>query len=173
MYTYLACPASLWQCPAFLRVSKQLRNDRTYESGKTTTRLAQVKVVVALDFSSYSTPAADTIRVHHEFTIAHYKAIFTDGWKAIRDTLIIAGFAMPLGGLYGIVMGYLVARRQFVGRRTLEVASMINYALPGTIVGIAYLTAFNDPPLALTGTAFLIIACYVFRYGPTGVRATG
>ena len=49
---------------------------------------------------------------------------------------------------------------------------MINYALPGTIVGIAYLIAFNDPPLALTGTALIIIACYVFRYGPTGIRAT-
>src|ERR1041385_7598108 len=79
---------------------------------------------------------------------------------------------MPLGGLYGIVMGYLVARRQFIGRRTLEVASMLNYALPGTIVGIAYLIAFNDPPVALTGTALIIIACYVFRYSPTGIRTT-
>jgi len=50
--------------------------------------------------------------------------------------------------------------------------SMINYALPGTIVGIAYLIAFNDPPVALTGTALIIVACYVFRYGPTGIRAT-
>ena len=49
---------------------------------------------------------------------------------------------------------------------------MINYALPGTIVGIAYLIAFNDPPLALTGAALIIIACYVFRYSPTGIRAT-
>ena len=49
---------------------------------------------------------------------------------------------------------------------------MLNYALPGTIVGIAYLIAFNDPPLALTGGALLIVACYVFRYGATGIRAT-
>jgi iron(III) transport system permease protein len=39
-------------------------------------------------------------------------------------------------------------------------------------VGIAYLIAFNDPPLVLTGTALIIIACYIFRYGPTGIRAT-
>jgi len=49
---------------------------------------------------------------------------------------------------------------------------MINYALPGTIVGIAYLIAFNDPPIVLTGTALIIVACYIFRYGPTGIRAT-
>ena len=79
---------------------------------------------------------------------------------------------MPLGGLYGVLLGYLVARKAFVGRRTMELVSMINYALPGTIVGIAYLIAFNDPPIELTGTALIIIACYVFRYGPTGIRAT-
>jgi iron(III) transport system permease protein len=109
---------------------------------------------------------------NHAFTLAHYRVIFTDGLKAIRDTLIIAAFAMPLGGLYGIVAGYLVARRSLVGRRSMELVSMINYALPGTIVGIAYLIAFNDPPLVLTGTALIIVACYVFRYGPTGIRAT-
>jgi iron(III) transport system permease protein len=54
----------------------------------------------------------------------------------------------------------------------MELVSMINYALPGTIVGIAYLIAFNDPPIELTGTALIIIACYVFRYGATGIRAT-
>ena len=109
---------------------------------------------------------------NHTFTLAHYKTIFTDGWKAIRDTLIIAGLAMPLGGLYGILLGYLVSRKAFPGRRTMELVSMINYALPGTIVGIAYLIAFNDPPIELTGTALIIVACYVFRYGPTGIRAT-
>jgi iron(III) transport system permease protein len=70
------------------------------------------------------------------------------------------------------MLGYLVARKIFPGRRSMEAVSMINYALPGTIVGIAYLIAFNDPPLVLTGTALLIVACYVFRYGPTGIRAT-
>jgi iron(III) transport system permease protein len=109
---------------------------------------------------------------NHAFTWQHYKVIFTDGLKAIRDTLIIAGFAMPLGGLYGVLLGYLVTKKQFFGRRSMELASMINYALPGTIVGIAYLIAFNDPPIELTGTALIIVACYIFRYGPTGIRAT-
>jgi iron(III) transport system permease protein len=109
---------------------------------------------------------------NHAFTLQHYRTIFTDGLKAIRDTLIIAALAMPLGGLYGILLGYLVTKKSFVGRRTMELVSMINYALPGTIVGIAYLIAFNDPPLELTGTALIIIACYIFRYGPTGIRAT-
>ncbi len=109
---------------------------------------------------------------NHAFTLQHYRVIFTDGLKAILDTLIIAAFAMPLGGFYGVLLGYLVTKKAFIGRRTMELVSMINYALPGTIVGIAYLIAFNDPPIELSGTALIIIACYVFRYGPTGIRAT-
>jgi iron(III) transport system permease protein len=109
---------------------------------------------------------------NHALTLAHYRVIFTEGLRVIRDTLIIAAFAMPLGGLYGIVLGYLVTRKAFPGRRTMEMVSMVNYALPGTIVGIAYLIAFNEPPIELAGTALIIIACYVFRYGPTGIRAT-
>ena len=109
---------------------------------------------------------------NHTLTWRHYHVIFTEGLKAIHDTLIVAGFGMPLGGLFGVIVGYLVARRRFPGRRAMELVSMINYALPGTIVGIAYLIAFNDPPLVLTGTALIIVACYVFRYSPTGIRAT-
>jgi iron(III) transport system permease protein len=109
---------------------------------------------------------------NHALTLQHYHVIFTEGLKATRDTLIIAGLAMPLGGVYGVLLGYLVARKQFVGQRSMELVSMANYALPGTIVGIAYLIAFNEAPLELTGTALLIVACYVFRYGPTGIRAT-
>jgi iron(III) transport system permease protein len=109
---------------------------------------------------------------NHAWTWRHYHVIFTEGAKAIRDTLVIAGLSMPLGGLYGVVVGYLIARKRFMGRQAMEIVSMLNYALPGTIVGIAYLIAFNDPPLALTGGALLIVACYVFRYSPTGIRAT-
>jgi len=109
---------------------------------------------------------------NHQFTLVHYRVIFTEGLKAIRDTLVIAGAGMPLGGVFAILVGYLVAKKHFPGRQAMEIVSMINYALPGTIVGIAYLIAFNDPPIELTGTALIIVACYVFRYSPTGIRAT-
>ncbi|OGB88745.1 MAG: iron ABC transporter permease [candidate division NC10 bacterium RIFCSPLOWO2_12_FULL_66_18] len=116
--------------------------------------------------------AVVALGANHAWTWRHYQVIFTEGLKAIRDTLVIAGAGMPLGGLYGILLGYLVARKIFPGRQAMEIVSMINYALPGTIVGIAYLIAFNDPPIVLTGTALIIVACYVFRYSPTGIRAT-
>jgi iron(III) transport system permease protein len=109
---------------------------------------------------------------NHAWTLTHYRVIFTEGLRAIRDTLVIAGLGMPLGGLFGVLVGYLVTKKVFPGRQAMEIVSMINYSLPGTIVGIAYLMAFNDPPIVLTGTALIIVACYVFRYSPTGIRAT-
>jgi iron(III) transport system permease protein len=109
---------------------------------------------------------------NHTLTLDHYRVIFSEGLPAIRDTLIIAMIGMPLGGIYGIAVGYLVGRTTFISRKAMEVVSMLNYALPGTIVGIAYLLAFNDEPLALTGTAAILIACYVFRYSPIGIRTT-
>ena len=109
---------------------------------------------------------------NHTLTLEHYRVILSEGLPAIKDTLIIALIGMPLGGLYGVVVGYLVGRGAFVGRKAMELVSMLNYALPGTIVGIAYLVAFNDKPIALTGTATILIACYVFRYSPTGIRTT-
>lgn len=109
---------------------------------------------------------------NHAITWKHYHVVFTEGLKAIKDTLFIACIGMLAGGFYGVIVGYLVGKKQFISRQMMEVVSMINYSLPGTIVGIAYLLAFNDPPVMITGTALIIIACYVSRYGATGIRTT-
>ena len=119
--------------------------------------------------------AASVVRglgADHSLSLAHYGHVFSGGLKAVRDTLIVAVICMPVGGLFAVILGFLVSRTRFPGRRALEFAAMMNYALPGTIVGIAYLVAFNDPPLALTGTAFILVVCYVFRYSLAGTRAT-
>ena len=133
-------------------------------------------VVVALVLVCYLLIfAASIVRglgADNRLSLTHYAHVFSGGLKAVRDTLLIAVICMPVGGLFAVVLGFLVSRTRFPGRRTLEFAAMMNYALPGTIVGIAYLVAFNDPPLALTGTAFILVVCYVFRYSLAGTRAT-
>ncbi len=47
---------------------------------------------------------------------------------------------------------------------------MMSFAIPGTVIGISYIMAFNLPPLEMTGTALILIACFVFRNMPVGVR---
>jgi iron(III) transport system permease protein len=46
---------------------------------------------------------------------------------------------------------------------------MLSFAIPGTVIGISYILAFNVPPLELTGTGVILIICFVFRNMPVGV----
>ena len=108
----------------------------------------------------------------HTLTFNHYMEIFTNGRKAIFDTLFIAFVGMIVGGLYGVIVGYITSKKKFISRKFMEIASMINYSLPGTIVGIAYLIAFNNKPFVFTGTAIIIILCNVSKYGANGIRST-
>lgn len=48
---------------------------------------------------------------------------------------------------------------------------MLSFAIPGTIVGIGYVMAFNTAPLAFTGGAAILIICFVFRNMPVGIRS--
>lgn len=110
--------------------------------------------------------------VNYGLTFDHYNYVFTRGLKAITDTLLIALTAMPVGALLGVMIGYLTTRKEFVGNRLLEFIALLNYALPGTVIGIAYIVAFNSGPIVLTGTMMIIVSAYVFRYDATGIRST-
>ena len=48
---------------------------------------------------------------------------------------------------------------------------MLSFAIPGTVIGVAYILAFNVPPLELTGTGIILVIAFVFRNMPVGVRA--
>lgn len=108
--------------------------------------------------------------VNNTLTFENYEYVFTHGMKAIKDTLIIACIGTPLGGLLAVLIGYATTRLKVRGHKTLETVSLLNYTLPGTVVGIAYIIAFNDKPLVLTGTVWILVAAYLFRYSSAGIR---
>jgi iron(III) transport system permease protein len=43
--------------------------------------------------------------------------------------------------------------------------------VPGTVIGVSYIVAFNVAPLELTGGMAILVLCFVFRNMPVGVRA--
>lgn len=108
--------------------------------------------------------------INNTLTLEHYEYVFTYGMKAIKDTLLIACIGTPLGGLLAVLVGYATTRLKVRGSRTLETVSLLNYTLPGTVVGVAYIIAFNDKPIVLTGTLYILVAAYVFRYSSAGIR---
>jgi len=108
--------------------------------------------------------------VNYSFTLDNYRFVFDVGLDYIKDTILLASIATPISGILGIIIAYLVSRKEFPGRRLMEATSLLTFAIPGTVVGIGYLLAFNNPPIVLTGTAIIIILVFVFRYLPVGVQ---
>ena len=91
-------------------------------------------------------------------------------WDSLFTTVQVAALAAPVTAGLGILLAWLIARQDFRGRRLLEFMTMLSFAIPGTVVGVSYVMAFNVPPIELTGTALILILCFVFRNLPVGVR---
>ncbi|MDZ7857290.1 iron ABC transporter permease [Sphaerotilus sp.] len=92
-------------------------------------------------------------------------------WNSLFTTVRLAAIAAPLSAGLGLLIAWLLARTQFAGQRAFEFGALLAFAIPGTVLGISYILAFNVPPFELTGTALIIVLCFVFRSLPVGVRA--
>jgi iron(III) transport system permease protein len=90
----------------------------------------------------------------------------------LRNSLIVSVGAGLLGGVLGILLAWLVARQKFRGRGTLDFSATVMYAIPGTVIGIGYILAFNAAPYFWTGTFMIIIVAYAFRRLPVGLRTS-
>lgn len=88
----------------------------------------------------------------------------------LKNSLIVSVGAGLTGGIIGIVLAWLVARQRFPGRGALDFSATVMYAIPGTVIGIGYLIAFNAAPYFWTGTFFIIIIAYAYRRLPVGLR---
>jgi ABC-type Fe3+ transport system, permease component len=118
----------------------------------------------------------------HTLTFEHYIRAFSVGirdggiawtgvaWNSFWTTMEIALISAPLTAAVGLLTAYIIVRQKFAGRNAFEFALMMSFAIPGTVIGISYIMAFNLPPLEMTGTALILIACFVFRNMPVGVR---
>jgi iron(III) transport system permease protein len=125
----------------------------------------------------------DIGRFDLEFTWRHYldafavetteRGLFFSGsaWDSLQTTIEVSALSAPLTGALGLLIAYLLARTQFAGQRAFEFLTMLSFAIPGTVVGVSYILAFNVPPLELTGTGLILVICFVFRNMPVGVRA--
>lgn len=118
------------------------------------------------------------------FTLGHFAKAFAidwgingqliwsgGAWSSLFTTVTLAAIAAPITAVIGILAAWLVSRQRFVGRGFLEFALMLSFCVPGTVIGVAYILTYNVPPLEVTGTAIILVLCFVFRNLPVGVRA--
>lgn len=108
---------------------------------------------------------------NYSFTLDHFAFVFQVGFKTVTDTLLIAIISTPISGILGMLIAFLVVRKTFPGKGAMEFGAILSYAVPGTVVGIGYILAFNTPPLILTGTLTILVLAFVFHYVPVGIQA--
>src|SRR5690606_12036622 len=109
--------------------------------------------------------------VNYTFTTRHYQDFMTAGWPVFLYTARIAALSAVPAMLLRFLVAYLVARQRFFGRRFVEFGSLLSFATPGTVMGVAYIFAFNTGPWLLTASATIIILALVFRNMPVAIRA--
>ena len=108
--------------------------------------------------------------IDYSFSTENIVEALTRGQDALIDTLTLAGAATPIAGLLAMVAALLIVRKRFPAKRFLEALIMAPFALPGTLLGISYVLAFNRPPILIVGTAAIIVINYVVRELPVGVE---
>jgi iron(III) transport system permease protein len=101
------------------------------------------------------------------------RGLFFSGsaWDSLFNTIEVAAIAAPLTALVGLLSAYVITRHRFAGRRAFEFLTLVSFAVPGTVIGVSYIVAFNVAPLELTGGMAILVLCFVFRNMPVGVRA--
>lgn len=101
----------------------------------------------------------------------HGLQLYGSAWNSLQTTLLVSAIAAPLTTAIGILTAYLISRQTFAGKSAFEFGTMLSFAIPGTVVGVSYVAAFNVPPVDITGTMAILVICFMFRNMPVGMRA--
>jgi iron(III) transport system permease protein len=93
-------------------------------------------------------------------TLRHWSMVVTRGVEAILDTTFLSALATPFAAFLGMVIAWLVVRKNFSGKEILDFSSNLGGAVPGTILGIGFILVFNKPPLALAVIVYGLLAIF-------------
>ena len=119
----------------------------------------------------------------YTLTLNHFRTAFSlewgqhglvwagTAWNSLITTVKLASLSAPITAAAGLLIAYLLARVEFRVRALFEFVALLAFAIPGTVLGVSYILAFNVPPVELTGTGLIIVLCFMFRNLPVGVRA--
>lgn len=131
-----------------------------------------ITLVICLQYATILAGAfTQLFGINYSFTTKHFVAALTKSRGALMDTLLLGLVASFLSVTIGLLIAWVVARTRAPGQSLLDFVANLPLAIPGTVIGLAFGLAFNAPPLMLTGTAAIIIAAFVVRSLPYGIRS--
>ncbi|WP_153463384.1 ABC transporter permease [Sediminibacillus terrae] len=107
-----------------------------------------------------------------EFSLDSYREVIYRVPHAILNTFTYSSVAIVLMVLAGLLLSYIVVRRNSKVSSLLDAFIMIPYVIPGTVLGISFIIAFNKPPIEITGTWIILVAAYFIRKLPYTMRSS-
>ena len=107
-------------------------------------------------YGSFST----TWGINYAPTLKHWTMTLTRGVEAILDTTFLSAVATPFAAIMGMIIAWLVVRKKFTGKDALDFTSNLGGAVPGTILGIGFVMAFNTPSIGLAIGVYAILALF-------------
>ena len=99
--------------------------------------------------------------IDYTFDFSHYGEAFGRGLNAILSTTFLAAVATPIAGIIGMVVAFLVVRKTFSGKQSLDFVSNLGGAVPGTILGIGYIVAFIQAPVVVVSLIYAVFSGYL------------
>lgn len=106
------------------------------------------------------------------FSLESYEKIFYKLSKNIANTFTFSIIAIIIIIIAGMLLSYLIVKRKSKINGFLDLLIMFPYVIPGAVLGICMLVAFNKPPLILSGTPAILIIAYVIRKMPYTIRSS-
>ena len=91
--------------------------------------------------------------------------------NSIINTMKVGLITAAIGGVLAFAIAYTVNRTQAPLRRVIDVIATVPVAIPGLVIGVAYLWAWIGLPGGFYGTIWILALAFVARFIPDTVKA--
>jgi iron(III) transport system permease protein len=106
------------------------------------------------------------------YSLNSYADAFNKVGRAITNTLLIPGVSLVVIVFFAALIAYITVRRRNIFTSIADTMSMVPYIVPGSVIGITLLIAFNKPPILLSGTMLIMVIGLVLRRLPYTIRSS-
>lgn len=107
------------------------------------------------------------------YALQSYEAtLFAKDNTVIWNTYFLGIVAIAIVLVMGVIIAYLSVRKKNLLNSILDTVTMFPFIIPGSVLGISFLFAFNSPPIVLSGTALIMIISFAIRRMPYTVRSS-
>src|SRR5256885_11810097 len=118
-------------------------------------------------------PSAASLFDMRHYSLVHFDSIFDNPltMRSIWNTMEVGLITAAFGGVLAFAIGYTVHRSRAPGRRGIDLIATLPVAIPGLVIGVAYLWAWIGLPGGLYGTIWILALAFIARYMPDTMKA--